>query len=105
MDDCHDFRPSAADFRAIFKALDEATAPVAGHAQPQPLAVLLHDCRGVVMGGYGAGPSRPDIDNCISASGSAVGLSAHDVGRPPKGVWRKASPIGHASSATLGNTG
>jgi hypothetical protein len=59
MDDCHDFRPSAADFRAIFKALDEATAPVAGHAQPQPLAVLLHDCRGVVMGGYGAGPSIP----------------------------------------------
>jgi GNAT superfamily N-acetyltransferase len=43
--------PSAADFSAIFRALDEETAPVAGHAQIQPLAVLLHDCKGMVIGG------------------------------------------------------
>ena len=43
--------PSAADFAAIFRALDDETALVAGHAQIQPIAVLLHDCKGMVIGG------------------------------------------------------
>jgi ribosomal protein S18 acetylase RimI-like enzyme len=43
--------PTTEDFWAIFKALDAETAPIAGHAQIQPLAVLLHDCEGAVVGG------------------------------------------------------
>jgi GNAT superfamily N-acetyltransferase len=43
--------PSADDFRAIFSALDDATAPVAGHADMKALAVLLHDDKGSVIGG------------------------------------------------------
>ncbi|HEX4173178.1 MAG TPA: GNAT family N-acetyltransferase [Acetobacteraceae bacterium] len=43
--------PSMADFWTIFQALDDATALVVGPAQIQPLAVLLHDCKGVVIGG------------------------------------------------------
>lgn len=43
--------PSGTDFRAIFQALDAFNAPVVGHAHFIPLAVLLHDEAGVVIGG------------------------------------------------------
>jgi GNAT superfamily N-acetyltransferase len=43
--------PTGADFRAIFKALDEFNAPVVGHAHFVPLAVLIHDEAGEVSGG------------------------------------------------------
>src|SRR5579883_2390016 len=43
--------PTAADFRALFAALDDATAPVAGLIQLRPFALLLRDEAGVVIGG------------------------------------------------------
>ncbi len=43
--------PSEADFRAIFDALNDATAPIAGRARLVPVAVLLHDYEGAVIGG------------------------------------------------------
>lgn len=43
--------PSAAEFAAIFRGLDEATAGVAGPAHLLPLAVLLRDTAGSVVGG------------------------------------------------------
>lgn len=43
--------PSASDFRAIFSALDAATAPVAGAIQLCPFALLLPDDSGAVIGG------------------------------------------------------
>ena len=43
--------PSAADFRTIFRALDEFNARVIGHARVSPLAVLLRDESGTVVGG------------------------------------------------------
>jgi GNAT superfamily N-acetyltransferase len=43
--------PSAADFSTVFRLLDDETTLVAGRAQIKPLAVLLHDCKGVVIGG------------------------------------------------------
>jgi len=43
--------PSVADFSAVFHALDDFHAPVAGHARLHPLAVLLHDESGTVTGG------------------------------------------------------
>jgi GNAT superfamily N-acetyltransferase len=43
--------PSVADFRVIFRALDDFNASVIGHAQLQPVAVLLHDESGMVVGG------------------------------------------------------
>ena len=43
--------PSAADFCALFAALDEATAPIAGRSQLRPFALLLHDNAGTVIGG------------------------------------------------------
>lgn len=42
---------SMADFSAVFHALDDCYAPVAGHARLHPLAVLLHDESGTVTGG------------------------------------------------------
>ena len=43
--------PSATDFRAIYQALDAFNAPVIGHADFVPLAVLLHDVAEQVIGG------------------------------------------------------
>ena len=43
--------PSGADLSAVFRALDDFHAPVAGHARFHPLAVLLHDESGTVTGG------------------------------------------------------
>src|SRR5579864_4000856 len=43
--------PSHADFREIFRLLDEFNAPVVGHAEFVPLAVLIHDETGAVNGG------------------------------------------------------
>jgi GNAT superfamily N-acetyltransferase len=43
--------PSEADFQTIFRALDQFNAPVVGHAQFIPLAALLHDEGGAVVGG------------------------------------------------------
>lgn len=44
-------QPSPADFAAIFLGLDASTAAVAGHANLCPLAVLLRDDSGTVVGG------------------------------------------------------
>jgi GNAT superfamily N-acetyltransferase len=43
--------PTEADFQTIFRALDQFNAPMVGHAQFVPLAVLLHDDVGAVIGG------------------------------------------------------
>ena len=43
--------PSPADFATIFLGLDASTAAVAGHANLCPLAVLLRDGSGTVVGG------------------------------------------------------
>ena len=43
--------PSGSDFSTIFRLLDEFNAPVVGHAQFVPLAVLIHDETGAVNGG------------------------------------------------------
>jgi tetratricopeptide (TPR) repeat protein len=43
--------PSAAEFGAIYRALDEDTARVAGPAEWRPLAVLLLDASGSTVGG------------------------------------------------------
>jgi GNAT superfamily N-acetyltransferase len=43
--------PSETEFRAIFRMLDEFNAPVVGNCQFVPLAVLLHDDAGALIGG------------------------------------------------------
>ena len=43
--------PSLDDFATIFRALDAFNAPEVGHALFLPLAVLLHDDAGAVIGG------------------------------------------------------
>jgi GNAT superfamily N-acetyltransferase len=43
--------PAHCHFQAIFQALDAFNAPVVGHANFQPLAVLIHDEAGAVTGG------------------------------------------------------
>jgi GNAT superfamily N-acetyltransferase len=43
--------PSAAEFDAIYRALDDDTARIAGPARWQPFAVLLHDASGSIVGG------------------------------------------------------
>jgi GNAT superfamily N-acetyltransferase len=43
--------PAAADFAVIFRGLDDCTAAVVGPAALYPLAVLLRDDAGAVVGG------------------------------------------------------
>jgi GNAT superfamily N-acetyltransferase len=43
--------PQDADFATIFRALDAFNAPLVGYARSEPMAVLLHDAAGAVIGG------------------------------------------------------
>jgi len=47
----HAAAPSEADFTAIFQALEAETARTTGPSQIEPLAILLHDPAGQVVGG------------------------------------------------------